>query len=448
MLDVPDALAPWEIDTVGDEDCELRREDVLDGVTDDVPVEEAVAEPVGVTEGVIEEETLPVNVARVVTDAVPLADDVKLADAFLDRVEVGVPEAEVERLVEDERVSLLVGVCDGDGGAVPVAVLVGEGVGVPDAVIDAVALPVSVALVVTEAVPLEVGVKLADAPCERVVVGVSDAEDDKLAVDDRLSLLVGVCEGVEAAVGVPVDVTVALIDGVALVLRVDEPVPESDPVLEGLTPLDNDDVGVIDTDLERLFVELGVGAGVPVALPVVNELAGGVPLTLTVVEAVPEFDPVEEELAPNVTLADGVLDTLKRLIVELGDAVGVSVPVLDGVGVEDCISEARIPEASVVFEALPSDGVTEGVGEKVDGIVSELLDALEDGLSDTVPEVVAVGEVEIVGVIDGVFESEPVLEALAPVVIEGVTLPDVVVEGVGVDVPGLDGEPVAVAVSR
>ena len=82
MLDVPDALAPWEIDTVGDEDCELRREDVLDGVTDDVPVEEAVAEPVGVTEGVIEEETLPVNVARVVTDAVPLDDDVKLADAF------------------------------------------------------------------------------------------------------------------------------------------------------------------------------------------------------------------------------------------------------------------------------------------------------------------------------------------------------------------------------
>ena len=80
----------------------------------------------------------------------------------------------------------------------------------------------------------------------------------------------------EAAVGVPVCVSVALVEGVALPLRVVDAVPESEPVLDGLAPLVKEAVGVLENDPERLRVELGVGDGVSVLDAVA--LAVGVPL--------------------------------------------------------------------------------------------------------------------------------------------------------------------------
>ena len=75
-------------------------------------------------------------------------------------------------------------------------------------------------------------------------MGVIDNDDDRLIVEDGLSLPVGDCEGVGAAVPVPDPVPVTVDDGVALALRVVLPVPESDPVFEALAPEVSDAVGV------------------------------------------------------------------------------------------------------------------------------------------------------------------------------------------------------------
>ncbi len=128
--------------------------------------------------------------------------------------------------------------------AVPDLVAVSDPVGVPEAVMEAVALPVSVALDETVGVTDDDGDSLADAPRESVVVGVPEAEDETLVVVERLSLREDVCDGVMAAVPVPEPVPLPVIVGVTLGLRVVDAVSEFEPVDDGLTPDESVDVGV------------------------------------------------------------------------------------------------------------------------------------------------------------------------------------------------------------
>ena len=99
-----------------------------------------------------------------------------------DSVVVGVSESDDLRVAEVEAVD------DGVPEDVAVALLVGEF----DAVLDAVGLAETVALGLTDGVPDVVGELLADAPSDSVVVGVLVCEDERLGVDDRLSLTDGV----------------------------------------------------------------------------------------------------------------------------------------------------------------------------------------------------------------------------------------------------------------
>ena len=78
---------------------------------------------------------------------------------------------------------------------------------------------------------------------------------------------------------------VALLVLVMLKLIVDEPVPESDPVFEGLAPLVRLAVGVRDKDLERLCVVLAVDDDV-------DEVVG-VTLALGVIVADKELDTLD-----------------------------------------------------------------------------------------------------------------------------------------------------------
>ena len=113
--------------------------------------------------------------------------------------------------------------------------------GVTEGVAAAVELAVRVKLDVAEGVIVGDDEILAEAPRDRVAVGVPDSDDDSLCVEERLSLLEGVWDGVTAPVPVPVVDGVALTEGVSLTVIVVE--PGSDPMFEGLAPLVSDAVG-------------------------------------------------------------------------------------------------------------------------------------------------------------------------------------------------------------
>ena len=164
--------------------------------------------------------------------------------------------------------ALKVVVVEGVDVGVSVIVLVPVSVGVSEDVNDADWLAESVALEVIEDDVVSEGVPLADAPCDRVDVAEFVAEDDRLLVEDRDSLLVGVCEGVNDDEGVTVPVSVPLFVAVMLALSVVEPVPESEPVFEELAPDVTLAVGVTENDTDRLIVGLGVDDedGVPVGV--------------------------------------------------------------------------------------------------------------------------------------------------------------------------------------
>lgn len=103
-----------------------------------------------------------------------------VADALApkDSVVVGVSESDELRVAEVEAVN------EGVPEGVAVALLVGEF----DAVIDAVGLAETVALGLADGVPEGVGELLAEAPCVSVVVGVLVCDEERLGVDDRLSM--------------------------------------------------------------------------------------------------------------------------------------------------------------------------------------------------------------------------------------------------------------------
>ena len=191
--------------------------------------------------------------------------------------------------------------------------------------------------------------------------------------------LVGVAVCVTLGVGVALPVVVVEIVG--------RPVPLTDGVFEALAPGDRDDVGdALTVELGLTVVEL-VGGGVPLLEPVLVTVGDCESEGEGVAWPVPLSDPVPLALAPRDRVEDGValIVELKLIVDELVD-VGVPLTELVPLPVCDC----------------------EGDGE---------------------------------GVIGGVWESDPVLLALAPGDSEDVgealvvELPLVVVEAVGLGVP-------------
>ena len=183
----------------------------------------------------------------------------------------------------------------------------------------------------------------------------------------------------------PVEVTELV--GVDVRVIVDEPVPVSEPVFDELAPTVTEAVGVRDTVRERLVVELGVIEDVPVPDSVeVKELVG-VDDRVIVVELVPESEPVLDELAPAVTDAVGEEDAdRERLGVELGVIDDVAVFELVGVLVGVPLPVA-LGETLELSETLP---VTLALAPKVtDGVAEFDREALrvdvDDGVSDEVP---------------------------------------------------------------
>ena len=117
-----------------------------------------------------------------------------------------------------------------------------------------------------ETVPEGVAELLGLAPGESVGEGVALVVEDALIVVDALSEPVPDGEGVRAAVSEDDCVGVGVGAAVVLGEIVVEPVPLSDPVLEGLAPTVSDAVGVRETERERLCVDEGVFGGVAAAL--------------------------------------------------------------------------------------------------------------------------------------------------------------------------------------
>ncbi len=168
----------------------------------------------------------------------------------------------------------------------------------------------------------------------------------------------------EAAVGVPVCVSVALVEGVALPLRVVDAVPESEPVLDGLAPLVKEAVGVLENDLERLCVELGVLGGVDeldgVALAVGELLPVGALVSLDENELLGVIDGLES--ADNDAVGVSESDELSDAVVEdVLDAVPVTVDDIDPVGVADGVIEAVALPVSVGLAVEEGVPLVEGV---------------------------------------------------------------------------------------
>jgi hypothetical protein len=177
-------------------------------------------------------------------------------------------------------------------------------------------------------------------------------------------------------------VPVALIVAVMLELIVEEPVPESDPVFEGLAPLVRLAVGVRVKDFERLCVELAVDDGDGV--PVVVTLAVGVIED----EKDSELETLGESETVSADIDDGVFD------VELDINVSEGVPLAD------------TPRMSVDAAELVEDDDWLLADEK-----GSLLVGVCDGLNDDVGGAVSIEVTLLVAVALGLGIFEPLSEA-------------------------------------
>jgi hypothetical protein len=95
-------------------------------------------------------------------------------------------------------------------------------------------------------------------------VGVPLREDERDCVDAADSLRLLVCDGVLAAVPLPVPVGDGVEEGVTLPLTVVDGVPDSHEDADGLAPAERVDCAVFDSELDRLGVLLGVDDGLAV----------------------------------------------------------------------------------------------------------------------------------------------------------------------------------------
>ena len=198
---------------------------------------------------------VPLFVGVAVADAVPVGDAVRvfvllaemgdtefdgvmLPDAPVDSAGVGVALIVDDALVVDEPESDPVGV----------PVLVDVTVPVTLAVCDAVGVREEDCVVVTLTEPLSDPVELGLAPIVRLDVGVREMDRERLGVELGVSEDVGDSVEVGDAVGVPLSESVVVVDGVPLLLGVDD----------ALAPIVTLDVGVWETDEESVAVEVGV----------------------------------------------------------------------------------------------------------------------------------------------------------------------------------------------
>jgi len=256
------------------------------------------------------------------------------------------------------------------------------GVVVADGVVDGDTVPEevneSVALELALDVASALGVTLALAPLESdavedyvtLALGLTEDEDEGvgLAVDEDVPL--GVCEpvGVSAALGVCFPVSVLLADtlGVSLAVRDALSPREMELVIDGVAlaerlserdaARDTDAVPDGVSELEVVAVGVGVLDDVPLAL------CEAVPLdesdTLDVIDALAPFvtEPVgvDESAASAVELGDGVSGD-----VPLGVGVDEPVPLLDADGVEEI--DADGDSEPVREEDAPSVSVAVGV---------------------------------------------------------------------------------------
>jgi hypothetical protein len=215
-------------------------------------------------------------------------------------------------------------------------------------------------------------------------------------------------------VDVPEIVPVAVFVAVTLALVVVEPVPESEPVLDGLAPFVTLEVGVREFDELNDVVDDGEMEAVPVIVGVPEIVAVSLEVRVAVSLAVAESEPVCEELAPVVTDAVGDCETDRdRLRVELGVdddegvpvglelAVGLlladSVPVVDGVSASEPVCDELAPVVTDAVGDCETDrdrlSVELGV---VDGVA--VLELVGDPVGVPLPAMLALEVSETLGV--------------------------------------------------
>ncbi len=506
MLGVTEGLAPSVTEGVAEFDSDALIVAVVDGVHEDVPVQEEVPDPEDVCEGVSG------GVIEAVIDAVDVGDDdsesggVPLAEPPIDRVVVGVAVTVAERVNVVDPLSLpdgvRVGVQEPDPDPDPVGVFV--------------FVEVDDKVVVVELVPESEPVFDELAPTVMDAVGVRDTDRERLVVE------LGVIDGVFVSelVGVPVvvalpdtladvlgvseilDVTLALapleIEGVAEVesdalredvdegviddVTVPDGVPEPEPVWVGvgggviLADTEADDVGdgvtqdvgvplaeppadsvvvgvivmvvvwLVVVEPLSLLVGVGDGVGEPVPVP---ELVGdtecdGVVERVCVVEPVPVSDPVFDELTPDDSDAVGVFVMDRdKLLVELG--------VIDGVPVSELVGDfVGLPLGVKLSETLD---VAETLDATLAGAPADKVDVGDDGINMFDPDAVndilseVVREPDPVALLDGVCEGDDDSSAENAL---GVDPPLIATEGTpGCDVDAGEGttEPVSAPLS-
>ena len=339
---------------------------VPDAVLDPVPV----AVLVGVTDGVPEDVGDADNEFVVVIDALCDDDGVPLALPPAESVVVGDALTVVDKLRVLDELSDPDGVCDGVTEDVTVPVPVPVGVGVTERlcvdVDELVPLSEPVLLGLAPVVTLAVAVPDTDLETERVLVGVFDD--------------VGVPDVVGEPEGVPLSLTVDVVEGVPLLLG----------VVDALAPRVTDGVAVSETDEESVTVELGVCAGVPLVDAV------GVPVD------VPEG--VSGALFVDVPVRDGVIDEER-----LGDGVPLALPPGLSVGEGVVLREEESDEVEDV-ESLPV-GVCVGVGAAV---AVPVIVAVAVPVFEGVDDGVGLDDNEGVVVLDGVNDGDGVLLAEPP----------------------------------
>ena len=224
-----------EVETVGVFDGDDPLESVAEAVQEALGVVEGVGETLKVDEAVAGEEREldgdalfrvlepvlePVPVPELVLVPVPVTVPVGDALGVCDALEMLVTLKVLLSLPVFDGlapfVSDAVGVCVTDRERLNVGDGVLDDVGVPVEEGDPVGVPLSVSVDVVEGVPVLLGVLDALAPCVKLGVAVLETDEESVVVE------LGVCVGVPLvdAVGVPVDVP----DGVSVALRVDEAV--------------------------------------------------------------------------------------------------------------------------------------------------------------------------------------------------------------------------------
>ncbi len=267
---------------------------------------------------------------------------------------------------------------------------------------------------------LEENETAANADCELVIDALAPTVSDEVGVIESDDDKLEVVEAVIEGVGVdePVPDTVAVTLPEAVLVT--EPVPVELGVIDAEAPRLKGGVCVLETDALIVSDDDGVHDDVCVPEVVPDPLADCDDVGGAVDDPVPESEPVFDALAPVVTDAVGVRDKdRERLIVELDVVDGVPVPEFVDVIVGDPLAVML----AVILDVSEILGVTLALAPNVtEGVAEFDSDALrldvEEGVIDGVP------------VLDEVPDAVLVCEGVG----EGVTVADNVEDDVGIGV--------------